>query len=133
MSEHDIRAIKELRDRDAQAAKAGDFETLRSLISDEAVVMPPGRNAQVGKADINTAFAEMSEAPKTYEILEYTFDLSDPEIIGSLAFEHGAIRGTTRNLEDGTIEHSNYHVMRVLRKEAGDEWRVYRSIWTGTE
>jgi ketosteroid isomerase-like protein len=106
MSNPDIKAIKELRDRDAKAAKAGDFETLRSIMSDEAVVLPPGGKPQVGKADIDAAFAEISQAPKTYEVLEYTFDLSEPEIIGSFAFEYGAIRGATRNLKDGKIEQS---------------------------
>ena len=132
MSNPDIKAIKELRDRDAKAAKSGDFETLRSIMSDEAVVLPPGEKPQVGKADLDAAFAQMSQAPKTYEILEYTFDLSEPEIIGSFAFEYGAIRGATRNLKDGRIEQSNYHLMRILRKEAGEEWKVYRTIWTSS-
>ena len=130
MDNRDIKAIKELRERDAKAAKSGDFETLRSLMSDEAVVMPPGEKPLVGKADLDTAYAQMSQAPKTYEVLEYTLDLSEPEIAGSLAFEYGAIRGSTRNLKDGTIEQSNYHVLRILRKEAEEEWKVYRTIWT---
>jgi ketosteroid isomerase-like protein len=99
-------------------------------MSDKAVVLPPGEKPQVGKTDLDAAFAQISQAPKTYETLEYTFDLSEPEIIGSFAFEYGAIRGATRNLKDGSIEQSNYHVMRILRKEAGEEWKVYRTIWT---
>jgi len=67
-------------------------------MSDEAVVLPPGEKPQVGKADLDAAFAQMSQAPKTYETLEYTFDLSEPEIIGSFAFEYGAIRGATRKM-----------------------------------
>ena len=130
MSDVDIKAIKELRIRDADAAKSGDFETLRSIMSDEAVVLPPGGKRQEGKADIDAAFSQMSQAPKQYEVLEYIIDLSEPEIVGIFAFEYGAIRGTTRNLQDDTIEKSDYHVVRILRKEDNDEWKVYRTIWT---
>ncbi|NET39741.1 MAG: DUF4440 domain-containing protein [Cyanothece sp. SIO1E1] len=126
----DIKAIKDLRERDAEAAKSLDLETLRSLVSDEAVLMPPGEKPLTGKAELDAAYAQMSNDPKSYEILEYAFDLSEPEIIGSFAFEHGAIRGVTRKIEDGTIENSSYHVLRILRKEGDKEWKVYRAIWT---
>jgi uncharacterized protein (TIGR02246 family) len=129
MHEADVQAIKALRARDAAAARAGDFATLRTIMSDEAVVLPPGGKPQVGKADLDASFARMAAAPRTHEVLAYTFDLSEPEIAGSFAFEHGAIRGAMRNLEDGTVEESSYHVLRVLRKEADGEWRVYRTIW----
>ena len=35
------RAIERLHRRDMQASKDGDFETLRSLVDDEAVMFPP--------------------------------------------------------------------------------------------
>lgn len=130
MSTKDTEAILALRERDAAAAKAGDFETLRSILSDDAVVLPPGERPQIGKKDIDAAFAEMANAPETHKILDYILELSDPEIVGSYAFEHGAVHGTTRSLEDGKIEHANYHVLRVLRKESEGKWKVYRTIWT---
>ena len=132
MSEQDIEAIKELRRRDATAAKAFDFDTLRSILSDEAVIMPPGEKPWSGKDELDAAYAQMAKAPNTYEIMEYTIDLSEPEIVGAHAFEHGEIRGMTRNTEDGSIEHARYRVMRILRKE-GDAWKVYRAIWTACD
>ena len=130
MENPDILAIKELRKRDAEAAKSLDFETLRAIMSDEAVVMPPGEKPIVGKDELDDAYAKMAKVPKTYEILEYTIDFSEPEIVGDYAFEHGEIRGVTKHNEDGRIEHSNYHVLRVLRNEGHGAWKVYRAIWT---
>ena len=56
-------------------------------MSDEAVVIPPGEKPLVGKADLDAAYVQMSNDPKSYENIEYAFDLSEPEIIGSFAFE----------------------------------------------
>jgi ketosteroid isomerase-like protein len=40
--EADLRAIERLHQKDMQASRAGDFETLRSIMTDEAVILPPG-------------------------------------------------------------------------------------------
>jgi len=128
MSSADIAAIKQLRARDETASKAGDYATLRSIMSDEAVVLPPGGKPKVGKADLDATFAKLSGAPKTHEVLEYRFDFSEPEIIGDVAIEYGAIVGTMRNLADGVVSSPRYNALRVLRKEGG-QWRVYRTMW----
>lgn len=56
MSDQNIKAIMELRKRDAEAAKSEDFETLRSIMSDDAVMLPPGGKRLEGKSAIDEAF-----------------------------------------------------------------------------
>jgi ketosteroid isomerase-like protein len=123
------RAIERLHRRDMRASKAGDFETLRSLVDDEAVMFPPGAAAQRGAKDFDAAFARMCSSPKTQEVLEYRMEFEEVKIFGNFAIEWGAIRGATRDLATGRISRSEYHLMRVLRRQPNGRWKVYRSIW----
>ncbi len=51
----DLEAIEELHLRDMAASKSGDFETLRSLLADDAVVLPPGGVALRGRAQLDAS------------------------------------------------------------------------------
>ena len=122
-------AIEELHERDMRASRAGDFEALRSLISDAAVVMAPGQKRTSGKSEIDAAFEQRAAGPKTHEVLSYVQEFEEVEILGSLAYEWGTIRGSMRDLADDSVVSSQYHVMRILRKETDGAWRVFRTIW----
>lgn len=124
------KAIERLHRRDMQASREGDFETLRSLVDDEAVMFPPGGAVQRGAKDFDAAFARMRSSPKTQEVLEYQMEFEEVKIFGNYAFEWGAIRGATRDIATGRVNRSEYHVMRVLRRQSNGRWKVYRSIWT---
>jgi len=129
----DVRAIVRLRERDATASRTCDFATLRGIVSDDAVVLPPGGKPIAGKAAIDAFFRRAARAPMPYEVLEYRFDLSEPQFAGDLAVEYGAIHGRTRDRATGKESDARYNVLRVLRRESDGEWRVFRSIWTPTE
>ncbi|HEV2764343.1 MAG TPA: DUF4440 domain-containing protein, partial [Pyrinomonadaceae bacterium] len=70
----DLEAIEELHQRDMRASKAGDFETLRSLMSDDAVMLPPGGRPVRGRAEIDAGMARMEQAMRAAEVLEYELD-----------------------------------------------------------
>lgn len=127
--ERELRAIEKLHQRDMAASRSGDFETLRTLMSDEAVMMPPGGNFVRGRAEIDAGMGRMSEAMRTVEVLEYVLDFEEVKVLGDYAFEWGVIRGRMRSLDGGDAEESIYKVMRILQKQANGEWKVHRSIW----
>jgi uncharacterized protein (TIGR02246 family) len=122
------RAIERLHARDMRASAAGDFATLRSLVDDDAVMLPPGGAVHRGAKDLDLAFERMRNAPASHRVLEYRMEFEEVKIFGSYAVEWGVIRGTTRDMKTGQINKSEYHVMRVLRRRNG-RWKVYRSIW----
>ena len=123
------RAIDELHRRDTAASVAGDFDALRALIDDEAVMLPPGGKPQRGAAALDASFAKMKQAPRTHAVLEYRFDFEEIQVLGDVAVEWGAIHGTTKEISTGQISRSSYHVMRMLRRQSDGSWKVYRSIW----
>ena len=124
------KAIERLHRRDMRASAAGDYAALRALVDDNAVMYPPGGAPQRGAKDVDAAFERMSTTPRTHEVLEYRLDFEEVKIFGNYAVEWGAIHGATRDLSTGRVVQSEYHIMRVLRRQANGGWKVYRSIWT---
>lgn len=128
--EEDLKAIDELHRRDMAASKACDFDALRSVISDDAVMMPPGVAPTRGREQIEKGLSRMAEAMRGVEVLEYVLDFEEVVVCGDYAFEWGHIRGAMRAREEGAeAQRSTYKVMRILRREPGGEWKVHRSIW----
>ena len=127
--EKDLEAIEKLHQKDMTASKTGDFETLRSIMSDDAVVMPPGGKWIRGKEELDTNYRDMKDAISQFEVLDYMFDFEEVKILGNYAFEWGTIRGSMRPKGGGEIEYSTYKLMRILKKQSNGEWKVHRTIW----
>lgn len=123
------KAIERLHRRDMRASAAGDFAALRALVDDNAVMLPPGAAPQRGAKDFDAAFERMNSSPRTHEVIEYRLEFEEVKIFGNYAVEWGAIRGATREIATGRVNQSEYHVMRVLRRQSNGSWKIYRSIW----
>jgi uncharacterized protein (TIGR02246 family) len=125
----DIEAIRKLHQRDMAASKSGDFETLRSLMTDDAVIMPPGGKSLTGRKEIDDNFSRMREAMSQTEVLEYVLDFKEVKILGNYAYEWGEIRGRMRAKGSDKVESSTFKVMRILQKQPDGSWKVHRSMW----
>jgi uncharacterized protein (TIGR02246 family) len=126
--EEDLRAIEGLHQKDMEASRTGDFETLRSVMTDDAVILPPGGETVRGKEELDASFARMRDAMDRIEVIEYVLDFSEVKILGDYAFEWGEIRGSMRQT-GGEPQRSAYNVMRILQRQPNGEWKVHRSIW----
>jgi uncharacterized protein (TIGR02246 family) len=124
-----VKRIEDLHDADMHASKAGDFATLRSLMSDDAVVLPPGGRLIRGREALDSSFAAMSAAVSSTEVLEYRFDWQEVQVLGDYAFEWGYIHGKERDKASGAIRTELYHVMRILQRQIDGAWKVHRTIW----
>jgi uncharacterized protein (TIGR02246 family) len=126
--ERELEKIDALHARDMAASKAGDFATLRSIMSDDAVILPPGGKIVRGRDELDASFGALRNAYSQIDILDYTLDFHEVELAGDYAFEWGYIRGSMR-VAGGEVEHSVYQVMRILRRQPDGDWKVHRSIW----
>lgn len=124
----DLKAIEALHLKDIEASKKADFKTLRTIISDEAVIIAPNSDPVQGKETHDKNFAAMQQSGTPYEVLSYNIKMEEIKILGDYAVEWGSITGSSRDKVTGAVIESKKNVMRVLKKENG-EWRVYRSIW----
>ncbi len=125
---NELKKIKELRQRDMEASKSGDFKTLRSLLTPDAVMMPPGQHIIQGEERLNQSYRQMEEAMQGTEILDYRLEFEEIKILGDYALEWGFIHGSSRG-KNNEIEQSSYKVMRILKKTDDGDWKVHRAIW----
>jgi uncharacterized protein (TIGR02246 family) len=125
----DLDRIEQLHQIDVRASKAGDYRTLRTLMSEDAVVLPPGGRMIRGREALDASFASMANHTPTTEVLDYRFDWHEIEVCGDYAFEWGYIIGQERSLRDGSISSEKHHVMRILQRQPDGAWKVHRTIW----
>lgn len=125
----DLMRIEELHQADMRASKERDYRTLRSIMSDDAVVLPPGGRMIRGRDALDKSFASMAGAADNNEILEYRFDWHEIEICRGFAFEWGYIFGKERDRATGEITTETYQVMRILQRQTDGGWKVHRTIW----
>ena len=125
----DLERIDALHRADMEASRRGDYHTLRSLMSDDAVVLPPGGRMMRGREALDRSFAAMAQAVPSSEVLEYRFEWHEVQVCGDYAFEWGYIVGRERSLSTGEETAERYHVMRVLQRQADGAWKVHRTIW----
>lgn len=125
----DLRRIDELHQADMRASKNLDYRALRSLMSDDGVVLPPGGRLIRGRDALDESFAAMDAMPVKTSVLEYRFDWQEVEICGDYAFEWGYIIGREQDQITGAITSSIYHVMRILQRQSDGVWKVHRTIW----
>lgn len=128
MNDKELEQIEELHNQDIEASKIGDFDTLRSLFTKDAVILPPGGPVIRGKKQLDEHFGQMDEAYESMTVLDYRMEFSEVKILGDFAFEWGTITGTSLNVQ-GENEHSSYKVMRILKKTGDGVWKVHCIIW----
>jgi len=125
----DLQRIDELHQLDMLASKAGDFATLRGLMSEDAVVLPPGGRMVQGREELDASFAALSEQISNTVVLEYRFEWREVEICGGYAFEWGYVVGREQDLTTGVASEDRHHVMRILQRQPDGSWKVHRTIW----
>lgn len=125
----DLERIEELHATDMRASREQDFHTLRRLMSDDAVVLPPGGVMVRGREGLDRSFAQMAKTPPATDVLEYRFDWKEVKVLDDFAFEWGYIRGRERDKTTGVETSETYQVMRILQKQADGAWKVHRTIW----
>lgn len=125
----DLDRIKQLHEADARASQKQDYATLSTLMSDDAVVLPPGGKMLRGRKLLDENYARAQSSPQSIEIVEYTFDWHEVKIFGNFAYEWGYIKGRERVIGENEIVERLYHVMRILQKQPTGEWQVHRTIW----
>ncbi|HET7040310.1 MAG TPA: DUF4440 domain-containing protein [Gemmatimonadales bacterium] len=125
----DRERIEELHRADEEASKRRDFATLATLLTDDAVLLPPGSRMIRGREALERNFAVAARAPVTGDVEEYRFDWQEIEVCGAYAFEWGLVYGRERDRATGRVSAEAYQLMRILQRQPDGAWKVHRSIW----
>jgi len=115
----DERAIRDLVDTWMKASRAGDTETVLSLMSDDVIFMVPGREP-FGKQTFAANSRSMDGAK-----LEGTADIRELKVLGNWAWLRNFIEITITPRGGETVHRSGF-TLTILRKEADGRWLLAR-------
>jgi uncharacterized protein (TIGR02246 family) len=113
-------AIRELVDSWMSASKAGDAQTLLSLMTDDVVFMVPGQEP-FGKAE----FAAMSSEQQDMRI-EGTSNILELQVLGDWAFMRNYLEVSVTPPGAREPVRRAGHTLTVLRKDATGRWQLAR-------
>lgn len=116
----DERAILELVQTWMTATKAGDIQTVLSLMTDDVVFMTPG-NEPFGKDVFATTAEQMKDA---LQVLEGTNEIQEIQVLGDWAYLRGHIEITMTTPDSPTPIHRSGYTLTILRKEPDRRWRI---------
>jgi ketosteroid isomerase-like protein len=120
--------IRAFHQKDKQAAMAKDIKTLRSLWTEDCVLLAPESPPIVGSQAVWEFIQTQFQQMENVEILQYDQDFQEIKIIDDWAFEWGLFKGSVR-LADDTIVETRSKLFRVLRRQPDSTWKCARSIW----
>jgi uncharacterized protein (TIGR02246 family) len=115
----DERAIRDLVATWMSASKAGDTETVLSLIADDAVFMVVGQEP-FGKE----AFRSASQGNKDLRV-EGTSDIREIEVLGDWAYLRNHLTVTVTPPGGEPMRHAGY-TLTILRKTPAGKWLLAR-------
>ena len=124
----DLEAIEELHRQDVAATKAGDYETLMSLMDEECILFPPDSEPESGQSYLSRFRASSDSNEPEPEILELVQDWEEVRLLGEFAYEQGIIRYAVRDAS-GAILRETQRLVRLLRRQSDGGWRVLRAMW----
>ena len=123
----DLEAIEEIHRRDVEATKAGDTETLKSLMDAHCVVFPPDCEPTDGRTYLDQVLPTTNDESQP-EILELMQEWQELCVFGDFAYEQGVVRYAVREA-GGEVVRETQQLIRILRRQSNGAWRVYRAIW----
>src|SRR5215471_6145695 len=122
----DERAIRELVNVWLAASKAGDLQTILSLMTNDVIFMVPGRRP-FGKEAFAAASQEMQNVS-----MEGISDIQEIQVLGDWAYLRNYIEMVVTPPNGAPVRRSGY-TLTILRKGSDGRWRLARDANLLTE
>jgi uncharacterized protein (TIGR02246 family) len=129
----DIEAINKLHQREMEASRKWDIDTLSSLWTDDVVMLPAGEPALIGRDANRASITRLRDESGRAEIRDYILSFNEVKVTGDWAFEWGTYSGTLAPEGGGESLRATGKVIRVLRKDADGSWKIARAMYNSDE
>jgi uncharacterized protein (TIGR02246 family) len=129
----DMEAVNALHQKDMEASRKWDVDTLATLWADDIVTLSQGDPPMIGKEANRAAMLRLRDDTKDLQIADYITSFNEVKIIGDWAFEWGTYSGTVRPVAGGEAVRSSGKVMRVLKKDKDGAWKIARAMYDSDE
>ena len=124
----DLAQINVFNERYLQSINEGDIQTLSSLTTDGHVMLPPNREAVVGKS--------ANDAMNGGAFERYNFsEIWSPEetvIDGDLAFQRGTFTTIATPKGEGDRFEVSGSFLRIYQRQESGEWRMTRDMFNSS-
>jgi uncharacterized protein (TIGR02246 family) len=121
----DIQAIAEIRERTMQAENDGDADFVKSVCTEDIVVMPPGMQAVSGRS---AALGFMHGFLEQFD-LQILYVSAEIQIDGDIAYDRGTYSQHLAAKDGGTVATENGNYLWIYRRAADGTWKMARIIW----
>ena len=125
----DMDAINALHQRDMEASRKWDVDTLVSLWADDIVTLSQGEPPMIGKEANRAAIIRLRDDSRDVQIADYILSFNEVKIVGDWAFEWGTYSGTVRPIRGGEAIRTTGNVIRVLKKDSDGAWKIARAMY----
>lgn len=127
--EADVRALDQLQKRVDAAIIGGDVETYVTLITDDAVLMPPDAPPIIGRE----AIREWSRRNARAMVFQ-AYEPADAEltISGDWAFRRATFTATLAPASGGPAVQGTGKFIIIYQRQRDGSWKVARDIWNGS-
>jgi len=129
----DIEAINKLHQREMDASRKWDIDTLASLWTDDVVMLPAGEPALIGRDANRASITRLRDQSGSAQISDYILSFNEVKVTGDWAFEWGTYSGTLAPEGGGESLRATGKVIRVLKKDADGSWRIARAMYNSDE
>lgn len=120
----DEQAVREVVAKWLEASKAGDVDTVLTLMTDDVVFLQPGRPPMIGKA----AYAEQAKPqqgpPQQRMQIDGTSEIQEVQVVGDMAYLWSKLSVTATPPGGAPIRRAG-HTLTVFRKQDG-RWLLAR-------
>jgi uncharacterized protein (TIGR02246 family) len=125
----DMDAINALHQRDMEASKKWDVDTLATLWADDIVTLTQGEPPMIGKDANRAAMMRLREESSGLQITDYILSFNEVKIVGDWAFEWGTYSGTVKPVDGSDAIRTTGKVIRVLKKDSDGSWKIARAMY----
>ena len=122
--DRDEREIRELVKRWMDGTKAGRYDEVLELMTDDAVFLQPGRAPMIGKAAFAEALKSATNAPQGAATFDGRSEIREVRVMGEWAFMWTHLIVTVTSPGAAPMTRTG-HTLTVLRKEDG-RWKLAR-------
>jgi uncharacterized protein (TIGR02246 family) len=113
-----------------KASLSGDLNSIVSLFSDDAVLMPPNDTTVYGKDEIRSWWEEYFSF---FRITSSTETEREITVAGDKAFDRAAFSVTIVPKEHGARILDDIRSLTVWRRQADGAWKISHQIWNSTK
>lgn len=118
----DEHAIREVFETWHRATAAGDVETLRGLMSEDATYLQPGQPPMKGR----DAFLETFQKGLQHVHIESSGVMEEINVVGEVAYCRNLLDVKVTPKGGGPVKHRKGYTLTVFRKQPNDRWVLVR-------